>query len=71
MRYLATKACQDHDGRIYFQGQIVDLDPGRHTKYLRPLDEAASTAERAPAEVIHKPKPAKAVRKGRVKKSEE
>lgn len=71
MRYLATKACQDHDGQIYFQGQIVDLEPGSHTKYLRPLDEAASTAVGAPAEVIQKPKPAKAARKGRARKGEE
>ena len=71
MRYLATKACQDHDGQIYFQGQIVDLEPGSHTKYLSLLDEVGSTAERASAEVIQKPKPAKAVRKGRARKIEE
>ena len=65
MQYLATKDCQDYDGRIYSQGRIVDLEPGRHTEYLRPLTEAASAAERAPAEVIQKPKPVKAARKGR------
>lgn len=66
MRYLATKTCQDVDGTIYADGQVVDLEPGRHTKYLRPLEgQAADAADEAPAEVIQKPKPVKAARKGR------
>lgn len=72
MRYLATKACQDVDGTIYADGQVVDLEPGRHTKYLRPLEgQAADTADAAPAEVIQIPTPARAAPRGRAKKKKE
>ena len=38
MRYFVERDCVDFSGRFFKGGTEVELDAGRHSKYLRPLD---------------------------------
>lgn len=45
MRYFVERDCVDFSGRFFKGGTEVELDAGRHSAYLRPLDVEPVTAE--------------------------
>jgi hypothetical protein len=47
MRFYVERDCVDFSGRYFKGGTEVELDAGRHSKYLRPLDAEECTAEEA------------------------
>ena len=47
MRFYVERDCVDFSGRFFKGGTEVELDAGRHSKYLRPLDVEECTAEEA------------------------
>lgn len=38
MRFRAERDCTDFNGRYFRRGEIVDLLPGWHSTWLKPLD---------------------------------
>lgn len=51
MRFFVERTCIDFNGRMYKEGETVELEAGKHNKYLRPLIDEVTAEEVAEAAV--------------------